>query len=93
MISRHNSPSLNYVVREMTTTPRRHCCSEFDYDYLHLWGHYRLMTELHERLQGKITNPELAGDSADNVGIAYSRDRAGSDGRSDLSGTGSQTGT
>jgi hypothetical protein len=46
---------------------------EFDYDYLHLWGHYRLMTELHERLQGKITNPELAGDSANNVGIAYSR--------------------
>ena len=65
---------------------------EFDYDYLHLWGHYRLMTELHERLQGKITNPELAGDSASNVGIAYSRDRADSTGYH-LSGTGSQTGT
>ena len=30
---------------------------EFDYDYLELWGHYRLMIELHERLQGKITDP------------------------------------
>ena len=31
---------------------------EFD-EYLFLWGHYRLMTELHERLQGKITDPGL----------------------------------
>ena len=45
---------------------------EFDFDYLFLWGHYRLMTELHERLQGKITDPRLAEVSAGNLGSAYS---------------------
>ncbi len=46
---------------------------EFDYDYLLLWGHYRLMIELHERLKGKITDPELAQDSVGNLGSAYYR--------------------
>lgn len=46
---------------------------EFDYDYLHLWGHYRLMSELHERLQGKIADPKLSEDSAGNLGTAYYR--------------------
>lgn len=27
--------------------------------YLQLWGHYRLMIELHERLQGKLSDPQL----------------------------------
>jgi tetratricopeptide (TPR) repeat protein len=42
-----------------------------DLDYLLLWGHYRLMAELHERLQGKISDPELKGISAGNLGSAY----------------------
>ena len=46
---------------------------EFDFDYLFLWGHYRLMTELHERLQGKITDPGLASRSVDVLGSAYFR--------------------
>ena len=46
---------------------------EFDYDYLYLWGHYRLMTELHERLQGKISDPGLAEGSVGNLGTAYCR--------------------
>ena len=46
---------------------------EFDFDYLNLWGHYRLMSELHERLQGKISDPNLAGGSAGNLGTAYLR--------------------
>jgi tetratricopeptide (TPR) repeat protein len=46
---------------------------EFDFDYLFLWGHYRLMTELHERLQGKITNPELEEYSNGNLASAYHR--------------------
>ncbi len=33
---------------------------EIDFDYLILWGHYRLVTELHERLQGKIADPALS---------------------------------
>jgi tetratricopeptide (TPR) repeat protein len=44
---------------------------EFDFDYLFLWGHYRLMTELHERLQGKITDPALALDIVGNLGGTY----------------------
>jgi tetratricopeptide (TPR) repeat protein len=46
---------------------------EFDYDYLFLWGHYQLMTELHGRLQGKITDPRLAENSVGNLGSAYGR--------------------
>ncbi|HEY6968362.1 MAG TPA: tetratricopeptide repeat protein [Candidatus Angelobacter sp.] len=46
---------------------------EFDFDYLNLWGHYRLMTELHERLQGNITDTGLAQNSVDNLGTAYYR--------------------
>lgn len=46
---------------------------EFDFDYLLLWGHYRLMADLHERLQGKITDPVLAENSAGNLGSAYYR--------------------
>src|SRR5262249_44809853 len=46
---------------------------EFDFDYLLLWGHYRLTTELHGRLQGKITDPGLAQGSVGNPGSAYYR--------------------
>jgi tetratricopeptide (TPR) repeat protein len=46
---------------------------EFDFDYLLLWGHYRVMTERHENLQGKITDPALAQNSVGNLGSAYSR--------------------
>jgi tetratricopeptide (TPR) repeat protein len=46
---------------------------EFDYEYLHLWGHYQLMVELHERLQGRITDTVIAGSSAGNLGTAYWR--------------------
>ena len=46
---------------------------EFDFDYLFLWGQYRLMTELHERLQGKISDPGLAASSVGNLGSAYYR--------------------
>jgi hypothetical protein len=40
----------------------------FDFDCLFLWGHYRLMSELHERLLGKITAPRLARNSASRLG-------------------------
>jgi tetratricopeptide (TPR) repeat protein len=42
-----------------------------DFDYLLLWGHYRVMTELHERLQGKLNDLMLKSGSAGNLGIAY----------------------
>ena len=44
---------------------------EIDFDYLLLWGHYRVMAELHERLQGKLSDPELKSVSAGNLGSAY----------------------
>ena len=44
---------------------------EIDFDYLILWGHYRLLTELHERLQGKIVDWSLAQNSALNLGTGY----------------------
>ncbi|MCB0214115.1 MAG: tetratricopeptide repeat protein, partial [Anaerolineae bacterium] len=43
-----------------------------DYDYLLLWGHYRLIIDRHQRLQGKIEDPALQQSSAGNLGIAYS---------------------
>jgi len=45
--------------------------SSVDYDYLYLWGHYQLMVDLHRRLQGKITEPELRQNCAGNLGTAY----------------------
>src|SRR5262249_541997 len=46
---------------------------EVDNDYLSLWGHYRLISELHERLQGEITDPKLAMNSTGRLGGAYWR--------------------
>lgn len=44
---------------------------EIDYHYLHLWGYYKLMIELHERLQGNIFDEWLSGSSVGNLGLAY----------------------
>ena len=46
--------------------------SEIDFNYLLLWGHFRLIIELHERLQGKLSDPGLKSASAGNLGRAYS---------------------
>jgi tetratricopeptide (TPR) repeat protein len=46
---------------------------QIDFDCLILWGHYRLVSELHERLQGKVTDPSIVQDSAYNLGTAYFR--------------------
>jgi tetratricopeptide (TPR) repeat protein len=47
--------------------------SEISSDYLMLWGHYRLLAELHERLQAKITDPTLEGFSVGALGATYFR--------------------
>jgi tetratricopeptide (TPR) repeat protein len=44
---------------------------DIDFDYLLLWGHYRVMTELHERLQGKLNDPKLKSLSAGSLGTTY----------------------
>ena len=65
---------------------------EFDFDYLYLWGHYRLMTELHERLQGKIADPKLAQKQRRQPGLGLSPDGADSAGDQPLR-AGSAAGT
>jgi tetratricopeptide (TPR) repeat protein len=45
--------------------------TEIDSDYLDKWGFYRLIAELHERLQGKITDQYLENWSLGNLGTAY----------------------
>ena len=44
---------------------------DIDFDYLLLWGHFRVMMELHERLQGKIEDAFLQQTSIGNLGTAY----------------------
>ena len=44
---------------------------EIDGEYLLLWGHYRLMAEMHERLQGKLADPTLKRISIGNLGTVY----------------------
>ena len=46
---------------------------EIDFDYLLLWGHYRLVAELHERIQGKLNDPRLQQQSIGSLGFAYSQ--------------------
>jgi tetratricopeptide (TPR) repeat protein len=41
------------------------------FDYLRVWGHYHLMVELHERLQGRVLHPDYQEVSVGNLGIAY----------------------
>lgn len=43
---------------------------EIDFDYLLLWGHYRLMIDLHGKLQGNINDKTLARTSVGNLGLA-----------------------
>ncbi len=44
---------------------------EIDFDYLLLWGHFRLMAGLHERLRGKLDDRDLEQSSIGNLGTAY----------------------
>jgi len=44
---------------------------EIGYDYLLLWGHYRLLVGLHERLRGKLTDPHLEQASLGNLANGY----------------------
>jgi tetratricopeptide (TPR) repeat protein len=44
--------------------------SGVSYDYLLMWGHYRLMIDQHERLQGKLSDQEKI-NSVGDLGSAY----------------------
>ena len=45
--------------------------TDIDGHYLLLWGHYRLMIDLHENFQGKLNDPDLKRISVGNLGTAY----------------------
>ncbi len=45
---------------------------DIDKNYLYLWGHFRLMVELHEGMSGKISAPNLKESSVGHLGTAYS---------------------
>ncbi len=47
--------------------------ADIDFNYLLLWGHYNLMIDLHEKLQGKVNDGQLARASAGNLGLAYAQ--------------------
>ncbi len=46
---------------------------DIDFDYLLLWGHSREVVKLHERLQGRLDDPNLKQDSLGSLGNAYYR--------------------
>jgi tetratricopeptide (TPR) repeat protein len=45
---------------------------DIDFDYLQLWGHYRLAAEMHERLDGRLTNHYWQMVTANALGNSYS---------------------
>jgi tetratricopeptide (TPR) repeat protein len=47
--------------------------AEIDLEYLLLWGHARLVAELHERLQGHLTDPEIRLASQNALALSYDR--------------------
>ena len=50
-----------------------HLLLTFDFDYLLRWGQYRLMANLHERVQGHLHDPKLQQQHLANLGTAYYR--------------------
>ena len=46
---------------------------EIDYDYLSLWGHYRLLVDRYGRLQGRLTDSELEWYRQSGLSSAYVR--------------------
>ena len=44
---------------------------DIDFDYLQIWGHYRTLVDLHERIHGQITDPALNTNHLANLGICH----------------------
>lgn len=57
---------LRYQAAQYDTAAR--VLSDIDFDYLMLWGHYRLVVDLHERLRGHINDPSADTDSLATLG-------------------------
>jgi len=61
--------ALRYASEDYDTAAR--VLTDIDFDYLLLWGHYRLMIDLHEKLQGRIADLDIKEISVGNLGTAY----------------------
>jgi tetratricopeptide (TPR) repeat protein len=46
--------------------------SDIDLDYLRLWGHYRTLIDLHERIHGRINDPFLDVRHLNSLGLCHS---------------------
>jgi tetratricopeptide (TPR) repeat protein len=44
---------------------------DIDFDYLRVWGHYRALVGLHERIHGKITDPALNVTHLTDLGLCH----------------------
>ena len=44
---------------------------DIDFDYLQVWGQYRVLVALHERIHGRITDPTLNSAHLTNLGIGH----------------------
>ena len=42
---------------------------DIDFDYLQVWGHYRMLDELHGRIHGRITDPTVNAAHLNNMGL------------------------
>jgi tetratricopeptide (TPR) repeat protein len=63
-------PSLSCAAPLATTTPPPPC-SEIDFGYLRVWGHYRTLVDMHERVHGQISDPSLNAVHLKNLGYLY----------------------
>ena len=45
--------------------------SDIDYDFLQVWGHYRILVDLHSRIYGRITDPALNAAHLGSLGNCY----------------------
>jgi tetratricopeptide (TPR) repeat protein len=43
--------------------------ADIDFDYLQVWGHYRTLVELHGRIHGHLTDPDLNAFHLNNLGL------------------------
>ena len=60
---------LRFACEDYNTAAR--VLSEIDYDFLQLWGHYRLLVQYHERLQRHLLDQQLKKRSASILGMTY----------------------
>ena len=45
--------------------------ADIDFGYLQLWGHYRTLVDLHGRIHGRITDPDLNAAHLGNLGLCH----------------------